>query len=74
MVGHMLKHNTAVDVSVVGVRITEETPYKATLMTVFKDGSQRKRNIDGVSQRKYLNNIRPEYSRVYQVFLLEILI
>jgi hypothetical protein len=67
MVGHALKHHTAVDVSIVGVRITEESPYKATLTSIFQDGTRRQRNIEGVSQRKYLNNIRPEYSRVYQV-------
>ena len=69
MVGHSLKHHTAVDVSIVGVRITEESPYKATLTSVFQDGTRRQRSIEGVSQRKYLNNIRPEYSRVYQVSL-----
>ena len=62
-----MKHHTAVDVSIVGVRITEESPYKATLTSVFQDGTRRQRSIEGVSQRKYLNNIRPEYSRVYQV-------
>jgi uncharacterized membrane protein len=70
MVGHALKHHTAVDVSIVGVRITEESGYKATLTAVFADGSRRQRSIEGVSQRKYLNNIRPEYSRVYQVCVL----
>ena len=67
MVGHPLKHHTAVDVSIVGVRITEESPYKATLTSIFDDGTRRQRTVEGVSQRKYLNNIRPEYSRVYQV-------
>ena len=38
MVGHALKHFRAVDVSVVGVRITEETPYRATLSAIFPDG------------------------------------
>ena len=67
MVGHSLQHYRAVDVSVVGVRITEETPYKATLFSIFPDGSRRKRVIDGVVQRIYLDNIRPEYSRVYRI-------
>ncbi len=31
MVGHALKHFRAVDVSVVGVRITEETPYRVSI-------------------------------------------
>ena len=67
MVGHALKHFRAVDVSVVGVRITEETPYRATLSAIFPDGSRRQRQIDGVVQRIYLDNIRPEYSRVYHI-------
>lgn len=67
MVGNSLKHYRAVDVSVVGVRITEEAPYKATLTAIFPDGSRRQRTIDGVAQRIYLNNIRPEYSIVYQI-------
>ena len=68
MVGHALKHFSAVDVSVVGVRITEEIPYKATLTAIFPDGTRRQRsNVEGVLQRKYLNNIRPEYSRVYRI-------
>ena len=64
MVGHALQHFRAVDVSVVGVRITEETPYRASLTAVFPDGSRRERHIEGVVQRIYLDNIRPEYSRV----------
>ncbi len=67
MVGHPLEHYRAVDVSVVGVRITEETPYRATLTAVFPDGSRRQRSVEGVAQRIYLNNIRPEYSIVYQI-------
>ena len=67
MVGHALQHFRAVDVSVVGVRITEETPYRATLSAVFPDGSRRQRKIEGVVQRIYLDNIRPEYSRVYHI-------
>ena len=67
MVGHALKHFRAVDVSVVGIRITEENPYKATLTSVFPDGSRRSRTIEGVVQRIYLDNIRPEYSRVYHI-------
>ena len=67
MVGHALQHFRAVDVSVVGVRITEETPYRATLSAIFPDGSRRQRRIDGVVQRIYLDNIRPEYSRVYHI-------
>ena len=67
MVGHALQHFRAVDVSVVGVRITEETPYRAALTAVFPDGSRRERQIEGVAQRIYLDNIRPEYSRVYHI-------
>eukprot|EP00093_Oithona_nana_P010170 10170.XXX_280210_281716_1 [CDS] Oithona nana genome sequencing. len=67
MVGHALQHFRAVDVSVVGVRITEETPYRASLTAVFPDGSRRERHIEGVVQRIYLDNIRPEYSRVYHI-------
>jgi len=67
MVGHALQHFRAVDVSVVGVRITEETPYRGTLSAIFPDGSRRQRQVDGVVQRIYLDNIRPEYSRVYRI-------
>ena len=35
MVGHSLKHQSAVDVSVVGVRVTEEHVYEGTLITIF---------------------------------------
>ncbi len=67
MVGHQLRHNTAVDVSVVGVRVTEEHTYRGTLTSVFPDGARRERRVEGVLQRRYLNNIRPEYSRVYRI-------
>ena len=67
MVGHALQHFRAVDVSVVGVRITEEKPYKATLTAVFPDGTRRQRSIEGVLQSIYLDNIRPEYSRIYNI-------
>jgi len=68
MVGHALKHYSAVDVTVVGEAITEEIPYKGTLTAHFDDGTRRTRNnVNGVLQRKYLNNIRPEYSRVYKI-------
>lgn len=67
MVGHLLRHHSAVDVSIVGVRITEELPYTGTLTTVFPDGSRRQRHVQGTLQRKYLDNIRPEYSRVYRI-------
>ena len=67
MVGHSLQHNKAVDVSVVGIRITQENPYRATLTSVFPDGSRRQRIIEGVVQSIYLDNIRPEYSRVYHI-------
>lgn len=67
MVGHALRHQTAVDVSVVGVLITEEHSYSADLTTVFPDGTRQHRQVSGVLQRRYLNNIRPEYSRVYRI-------
>ena len=67
MVGHALKHQSAVDVSVVGVRVTEELPYTAELASIFPDGSRVVRTVEGVLQRRYLNNIRPEYSRVYRI-------
>ncbi|CAB4054892.1 unnamed protein product [Lepeophtheirus salmonis] len=67
MVGHELEPYSAVDVAVVGVRMTEEEPYVATLTSVFSDGSRMTRRVDGILQRRYLDNIRPEYSRIYQI-------
>jgi len=67
MVGYSLRHYSAVDVSVVGVRVTEEQSYRGTLTSVFPDGARRERRVEGVVQRRYLNNIRPEYSRVYRI-------
>ena len=70
MVGHALKHYTAVDVSVVGELITEEIPYKGTLTSLFDDPDNTRRtrnNVSGVLQKKYLNNIRPVYSQVYKI-------
>ena len=88
MVGFSLRHYSAVDVSVVGVRVTEvrkkrnpslesfskyplslfqERSYRGTLTSVFPDGARRERRVEGVVQRRYLNNIRPEYSRVYRI-------
>ena len=64
MVGHPLEHHRAVDVSVVGVRVSEEHPYAGILTTYFPDGTNKERQVEGVIQRNYLNNIRPEYSRV----------
>ena len=34
---------------------------------MFPDGARRERRVEGVVQRRYLNNIRPEYSRVYRI-------
>merc|ERR1712020_883608 len=68
MVGHQLKHQTAVDVSIVADKITVESPYRATLTSIFPDGTRRQRkNVEGVMQRKYLNNISADYSRVYEI-------
>ena len=43
MVGRSLRHQSAVDVSVVGVRVTEERPYSAVLVAVYPDGDRRSR-------------------------------
>ena len=52
----------------VGESITVESPYRATLTSIFPDGTKRQRhNVEGVLQRKYLNKISPEYSRVYKI-------
>ncbi len=45
MVGHSLRHQSAVDVRVVGVRVTEEEPYAATLTAVYGDGDRRSRSV-----------------------------
>ena len=45
-----------------------ESPYRATLTSIFPDGTRRQRkNVEGVLQRKYLNNIRAEYSQVREI-------
>ena len=54
MVGHLLQHHSAVDVSVVGVRVTEESSYHANLVSVFPGGAKRKRRVSGVLQRMYV--------------------
>ena len=49
-------------------KITVESPYRATLTSIFPDGTRRQRkNVEGVMQRKYLNNISADYSRVYEI-------
>ena len=49
-------------------KITVESPYRATLTSIFPDGTRRQRkNVEGVLQRKYLNNIRAEYSQVREI-------
>lgn len=45
MVGHSLRHQSAVDVRVVGVRVTEETPYSGVLASVYADGDRRTRYV-----------------------------
>ena len=53
---------------VVADKITLESPYRATLTSIFPDGTRRQRkNVEGVLQRKYLNNIRAEYSQVREI-------
>ena len=45
-----------------------ESPYRATLTSIFPDGTRRQRkNVEGVLQRKYLNNIRAIYSPVREI-------
>ena len=46
---------------------TTNPPSRATLVSIFPGGARRERRVSGVIQRKYLNNIRPEYSRVYRI-------
>ncbi len=67
MVGKQLRHQSAVDVSVVGMQVTEEIGYKATLYSLFEGESRRERKVEGVLQKRYLDHIRPEYSRTYRV-------
>ena len=51
-----------------------ESPYRATLTSIFPDGTRRQRNnVEGVLQRKYLNNIRADYSRVYEIKELKVM-
>ena len=51
-----------------------ESPYRATLTSIFPDGTRRERkNVEGVLQRKYLNNIRADYSRVYEIKELKVM-
>ena len=47
--------------------LCQEQSYRGTLTSVFPDGARRERRVEGVVQRRYLNNIRPEYSRVYRI-------
>ena len=49
------------------LRTFQEQSYRGTLTSVFPDGARRERRVEGVVQRRYLNNIRPEYSRVYRI-------
>ena len=56
------------DTFLVADKITLESPYRATLTSIFPDGTRRQRkNVEGVLQRKYLNNIRAEYSQVREI-------
>ena len=58
---------------VVADKITVESPYRATLTSIFPDGTRRQRkNVEGVLQRKYLNNIRAIYSPVREIKELKV--
>ena len=52
MVGHSLRHQSAVDVSIVGVRVVEEHNYRGTLTSVFPGGARRQRKVEGLLQKK----------------------
>ena len=67
MVGHDMGRNTAVDVTVAADAVTEEQAYTAQMVAVFSDGSRRERRVEGIMQRRYLDIIRPEFSKLYEI-------
>ena len=67
MVGHSMTHNSAVDVVIRAMSVKEEQPYTGTLVAVFADGSVRERRVEGVQQIHYLDDIQPQYSKLYVI-------
>ena len=67
MVGFDMQQNSAVDVRVVCDSIKLEQPFSGTLVAVFPDGSERTRQVEGSMVLESLQNIRPEYSKLYQI-------
>ena len=67
MVGHNMEKNTAVDITVVAQLVTEEQPWQGRMVAVFSDGSEREREVEGVTIMSHLDNIQPTYSVLYQI-------
>jgi hypothetical protein len=67
MVGYDMRTNSAVDVAISAVAVTEEQPYTATLVAIFGDESRRERRVEGEMVTHYLDSIRPEYSQLYVI-------
>ena len=67
MVGHNMEKNTAVDIRVEAQLVTEEQPWQGRLRAVFRDGSEREREVEGVTIMSHLDNIQPTYSVLYQI-------
>lgn len=67
MVGHNMQHNSAVDVVIRAEEVKEEQAYTGTLVAVFADGSVRERRVEGVQHTNYLNDIQPQYSKLYVI-------
>ena len=67
MVGHNMEKNTAVDITVEALLVTEEQPWQGRLRAVFSDGSEREREVEGVTLMSHLDNIQPTYSVLYQI-------
>ena len=67
MVGHNMNKNTAVDIEVEAQLVTEEQPWRGRMTAVFSDGSQREREVEGVTVTSYLDMIQPSYSVLYLI-------
>ena len=67
MVGHNMNKNTAVDIEVEAQLVTEEQPWRGRMTAVFSDGSQREREVEGVTLTSYLDMIQPSYSVLYLI-------
>jgi len=67
MVGYDMKKNSAIDVKVVADSLLDEQHYNGLLRAIFPDGSGRDRQVEGVMQSRYLDRIRPEYSKLYKI-------